>query len=358
MGGCCKGSDHEKIMSLFLQTLGRTPSSRETAQAMAYMSDSIEAKRAAKAQQEQLVAKLKRIDRQLGDLSKTLTERVLEKRSPDAQASQMQPMAYWNFDDGLRDQIGSLHGEAHGEARLENGALILNGEGSYVSTPPLECNLREKTLEAWVQLDGLKQQGGGVISVQDLSGIHFDAIVYAEQERRRWMPGSDGFTRTRSLQGEAEKEATDRFVHVAMVYEADGTISAYREGKLYGKPYKSDGPFDFRSSATQLLFGNRHGEPDQQRLLRGRIDKAALYDKALSADEIAASASGDPNFVSEADRQSASTDAEREAATQWRAERESAHEQLGAIKGDLAAPSGWADLAHAMFNLKEFLYIR
>ncbi|MFT5188648.1 MAG: hypothetical protein ACI957_001669 [Verrucomicrobiales bacterium] len=350
----------DKIDTLFLQTLGRSASESEASQAWAYLNQSIQSRRSIDELNERLRATETQISGRLSSLDKTITERVLTKQGIKEKSSEskIQPLAYWSFDNDLQDQLGSLHGKAHGGARIEGGALVLDGKGSFVSTAPLETHLREKTLEAWVRLDGLQQQGGGVISVQDLSGATFDAIVFAEQEKRHWMSGSNGFTRTQSFQGQPEKEAKERFVHVAMVYASDGTVTGYREGKLYGKPYKSDGPFHFRSGDAQVLFGNRHGEPDGQHLLKGRIDRAALHARALSAEEIAATASDNPNFITEADRQAVLTEAERLSETKWRGELDSVQKQLAAMKADLVAPSGWADLAHAMFNLKEFLYIR
>ena len=43
-----------------------------------------------------------------------------------------------------------------------------------------------------------------------------------------------------------ESEAANRFVHLAAVYDADGTIQLYRDGQPYGKPYESSGPVSFR----------------------------------------------------------------------------------------------------------------
>jgi hypothetical protein len=52
----------------------------------------------------------------------------------------------------------------------------------------------DKTLVAWVTLDDLAQQGGRALTIQ--SGDRFDAIVFGEKARRRWMAGSNFFCRT------------------------------------------------------------------------------------------------------------------------------------------------------------------
>ena len=162
-------------------------------------------------------------------------------------------------------------------------------------------NLSAKTLEAWVLLDNLKQQGGGVLSVQTLNGVVFDAIVYGEREANRWMAGSNGFQRTKSFAGNAETTAETRLVHVAIVYRADGTIIGYRNGHPYGKAYRSSGPVTFSAGDSQVLFGLRHGSPGGNRILSGAIDRARLYDRALSHAEVAASAGVQNLTVDDAD---------------------------------------------------------
>jgi hypothetical protein len=183
-----------------------------------------------------------------------------------------------------------LHGDRRGTARQDAEGLKMDGRSGFVATVPLAKDLREKTLEAWVRLDNLKQRGGGVVGVQTTDGQLFDAIVFGEQEPGRWMAGSNFFVRTRSFNGPVEKEANKRIVHIAIAYDADGTIRAYRDGERYGNPYRSSGPLTFRAGKAQVLFGLRHGEASGNHLLSGLIRRARLYDRALSAKEIAASA--------------------------------------------------------------------
>lgn len=200
------------------------------------------------------------------------------------------PMAAWEFDGDLRDAIGELHGSAQGAARVEQGCLVLDGQNSWVETVPLNRSLKEKTLEAWVQLDNADQSGGGVISLQTLDGSTFDAIVYAERERLRWMAGSNGFVRTAPFNGFDETEAQARFVHVAIVYAADGHITGYRNGMPYGNPYRPGDVQTFPELSTQIVFGMRHAPAGGNRMLKGRIERARLYDRALTPEEIATSA--------------------------------------------------------------------
>ena len=70
---------------------------------------------------------------------------------------------------------------------------------TFVQTAPLAADLKEKTLEAWVILPDLATRGGGVITVEMAGGVTFDSIVFGEQQPRRWMAGSNGFVRTRTV---------------------------------------------------------------------------------------------------------------------------------------------------------------
>ncbi|NBQ43557.1 MAG: hypothetical protein EBU23_14110, partial [Mycobacteriaceae bacterium] len=147
-----------------------------------------------------------------------------------------QPFARWSFDTDTKDQIGSLHGELVGGATLRNGRLILDGKEAHFRSAPLGRELREKTLEAWVALASLDQQGGGVLTVETSNGSVFDAIVFAERGARKWVNGSDNFRRSHALDGVTESAKPDELVHVAVSYRADGTITFFRNGVPYAAP--------------------------------------------------------------------------------------------------------------------------
>jgi hypothetical protein len=230
------------------------------------------------------------LERQLAELTSPVRERLVAQRqaSPPSVAPP-QPIARWEFDGDLNDALGGLHGTAHGAARVERGRLVLDGS-SWVETAPLAGALEAKTLEAWVALTNVQQQGGGAISVQSLDGGVFDAIVFGEREAGQWMAGSNGFVRTASFQAPAETAPATELVHMAIVYQADGTITGYRNGVPYGQPYQSVGLQAYQAAGAQVLFGLRHAPAGGNRHLTGEIEQAALYDRALEAEEVAASA--------------------------------------------------------------------
>jgi len=273
-----------------------------------------------------VAARIRRLEDQLALQEQPLRERILdERKARTATIEPPRPMARWEFDQDLQDSLGRLHGEAKGQARLEGDGLVLDG-ASFVASSPLTSDLSEKTLEAWVTLTTLEQRGGAVIGVQSLDGHVFDAIVFGEQEPRHWMAGSNNFARTQSFGGPEEVDA-DRPVHIALVYDKEGRITAYRDGQPYGKPYQSNGLVTFKAGQSQVVFGLRHSPPGGNRLLTGRIEQAHLYDRALSAEEVAASAGAPSRTISEAELLAALTAEQREQRENWRFELEQLRSQ-------------------------------
>jgi hypothetical protein len=341
------------ITALFERALDRKPTDGELARMQTLLEQFREDRASADSEHAALQKSIETQTSQLDALSATARERVLGQRPPNAHPVP-QPIAAWDFRKSLNDQIGSLHLKLVGSAKQEKTGLLV--EGGMAASSPLPVTLKTKTLEAWVRLANFEQQGGGAITVQDLNGDVFDSIVYGERESRRWMAGSDFGRRTDSFYGPAE-ESSD-FVHVLIAYAADGTITGYRNGVPYGKAYKSNGPFVFEAGKSQMLFGNRHGSPAGNRPLRGQILQARLYDRALTGDEAYASFTGDPNFVSFADVLAALTSGERAEFDRLKSALIAAKENLETMNRQRGLANEWGDLAHAIFNLKEFVYVR
>ncbi|RCL39423.1 MAG: DUF1549 domain-containing protein [Verrucomicrobia bacterium] len=212
----------------------------------------------------QKVAAGKRLDeisKRVGEIEKMGRERVLFRRAGSEEVTAPvlpQPLARWEFEGDLKDGLGGLHGKAMGDARVENGALVLDGSSGFVKTEPLAGDVTEKTLEAWVQLETLEQKGGGVIGLQSNDGATFDSIVFGERTARAWMAGSNRFERSEVHGGAPEQEAHKTAVHVAIVYQSDGTITRYRNGLPYDQSYRSKIQ-SYAHGQAHLVFGLRHG---------------------------------------------------------------------------------------------------
>jgi hypothetical protein len=243
---------------------------------------------------------LKQLNERLSTINQQAREAIIAARKTGDAEVPEPPAAFarWEFNDDLKDSVGELHGKAVGNAKLENGALMVDGN-SFVETSALTKNVTEKTLEAWVQLENLDQRGGGAITIETKNGVVFDSIVFGEREPGRWMAGSNGFARTESFNAEAETHAAERPVHVAQVYQADGTIIGYRDGVAYGQSIRKADLQPYKAGETEFIFGLRHKPLGGGRTLTARIHRAAFYDRALTPAEVAASSGDSANYVPE-----------------------------------------------------------
>ena len=196
------------------------------------------------------------------------------------------PLARWTFDGAAE----SIPGELHGAAKIVGGRLSLAKDGaSFFQSAPIPRDIREKTLEAWLTLADLNQGGGAAISIESESGRDFDAIVFGERQPKKWIAGSDGFQRTLDLDAPEETAAPGKLIHMAAVYRADNSIAVFRNGEPYAKPYTPAQPLrTYKAGTARVLLGRRHHGAGNG-FLGGEIKQAALYDRALSAEEIAAS---------------------------------------------------------------------
>ncbi len=276
-------------------------------------------------------------------------------RSTDDMADP-QPVAHWHFD-SLQDSVGPHALELQGSGRLESGALVLDGNG-WAQTQPFNTALNAKTLEVFVQLDSLEQAGGGALTVQDLHGVVFDSIVFGERRPREWLAGSDNFRRTEDFGGQPEAEADNRPVHIIVAYENDGRIRCYRNGEAYGQPYQTE-PQPFQAGEAQVLFGMRHGtSASGNRMLRGRILDAKLYDRALTAEEAKQAAQSCSNVITQQDLLLELSEAQRGKLAALEQRLLDQQNDLREVDGNVPPNEPWTDLAHSIFNLKEFIYVR
>ncbi|UUO04596.1 DUF1549 domain-containing protein [Blastopirellula sp. J2-11] len=358
-------NDEEKIQKMFLEAYVRPPSSAE----IEILTTHYREAQAADSQIRNLAAEMQVIQQSVRKTQAEIDQLIMkvrkEEESDRAQATAANrgenlaqlPLAEWRFDGDATDQRGDLDGVLKGDAKIEGGALILNG--GYMETPPLKKPLKAKTLEALVSLGEPSQSGGGVISVQTLDGNYFDSIVFGEIQPRCWIAGSDHHQRTIPLAG-APEETLGRPLLLTIVYDEDGTITVYRNTELYGKSYRKGPAFTFESGGSEVLLGMRHGvAPSPGRMFRGRIHEARLYDRALSAQEIAESKlawstlAEIPIGAPEQKERFAVLQDELQTLALAKAR---VHIELQKWNEKLRS-HGTYGIAHAMLNSKEFLYV-
>ena len=340
-----QAAPEQRIRLLFQQALNREPQPRELQASLRFVATHL-----AEAQVRQ--TRLKELRRQEQALLKSAPSVSSDLSAPSNLPS---PLAEWTFDQDLSDTQGRLPLTLTGTARLENGALVLDGT-SMAQTGSLPKKLTAKTLEAWVQLDHLNQRGGGVITVQGKDGVLFDSIVFAEKQPGHWVAGSDHFSRSEPFNGPAETEAANRVVHLAVVYEADGTVRGYRDGEPYGSAYRKAPGAVFEAETSQILLGCRHGKPAGNRGLTARLHRARLYDRALSAQEIAQTARLETLPVTDHMLLSSLPPEQRTQVIKLRAELQTLESQSPNESPPEA--TAWQSLALSLLNLKEFIYLR
>ena len=159
------------------------------------------------------------------------------------------------------------------------------------STAKPQATLTDKTFVAWVAPANLTQHGGSVLTLDDRQS-HFDGIVFGERAPARWMAGSDHYLRTDLKQETWPAETVDSntVVQLAIVYRG-GEVTTYRDGKLYSQ-HTIKKPLSFGSDSV-VVIGPRHlGNSD---FFAGALDDTRIYDRALTAEQIAALKPNEPS---------------------------------------------------------------
>ena len=247
-------------------------------------------------QRQALQTKIADLSRQESELSDSIRQQLLQQRT--ANGSQplpdLRPYAVWEFNGDLKESLHGLDLTAHGDISFQDGTVDL--EKSYLISKKLPIELKAKSLEVRFVLQDLDQRGGGLMGVLKGGGF-FDTIVIGERKKRHWISGSNSFARTEDFPNSFEETEVGESIHLLMVYQEDGTTKLYRNGAPYGESYQKGKAF-FPKDESTIVFGLRHLPPGGNRFLTVRLDNARLYDRALTAEEAAAAASGS-GFVSQ-----------------------------------------------------------
>ncbi|MDG1325393.1 MAG: DUF1553 domain-containing protein, partial [Opitutales bacterium] len=354
------GDLKDRISVMFRNSLGRNPTQNEIKKSMDYLT--VLDKESAKEKNIllELQEKKLKLSQEISEIIDPVREKLIKDKKSFKDSMKKYspgPVLQWNFESGLKDQILGLKANLKNGAAVENGRLILR-KGGYAVTNTLPIEISEKTLSSWVQLDNLNQRSGGVITIQNLNGGVFDSIVFAEKEPRKWMSGSNGFSRTMSFPfAPPENLAHNQLVHIAITYSTDGKITGYRNGKMYGKPYSTN-LYKYQKNKSVLTFGVRHLPANSQRMLHGSINQASVYDRALTQSEI--NAIFHPNsYVSLKEVEKSLSTEEMKLYANLTAQKKSLEERLRDLDATVVGDkTKLQDLALALFNMKEFIYLK
>lgn len=261
-------------------------------------------------QRKNFEAAIKAAQTELDALIVPVKTKLLADREPDPSDKKpvdLKPFAAWEFNGDLKESIRSFDLTAHGNIEFKDGLVVL--DQAYLQSSGLPIELKAKSLEVLCKVQGLDQHGGGLMGIQG-PGDFFDTIVLGERQPQHWISGSNGFSRTEDFPESTPETKVGELLHLVMVYMEDGTTTLYRDGKPYGKPFRR-GAATFPKDQSSVLFGLRHLPPGGNRFLKVSIDLARLYDRPLTAEEVAAAAEGN-TYVSEADLVLAMTPEQKE----------------------------------------------
>ncbi|MFK8014013.1 MAG: cadherin-like domain-containing protein [Gammaproteobacteria bacterium] len=194
-------------------------------------------------------------------------------------------IAHYTFDDGTAndqnastDYDGSFFGNATVVADMDRGnVLTLDGDGDYVQIDGLFGEPQNVTLAAWINTDSVDSLGGGVISLGGEPALYLNS---AGQMEAYYNSGAAHFiTDSDSVLGTGWR-------HVAMTVDTlSDVMTLYIDGVAVGTVTAPDS-IEYVPASTTYIGRDGRGTSDWD--FNGQIDDARVFDRALTADEIAA----------------------------------------------------------------------
>lgn len=199
-------------------------------------------------------------------------------------------VAQWRFEDELSDAKGTANAEAkRGEPQFAEGpgggkALVLDGQRflSMGSTPSLD--LAEFTLELWFKPTFTGVKYNPCILAKRADGDHrntrFSVHIWGDYSCVGLWNGEQ-VTRYRVGSGALKR---GEWYHLAVVFRPL-EVEFYINGVVCD-PETTPGTLNAKQQKLPLQIGS--STPSGQEFLTGLVDEAAIYRRALSADEIIA----------------------------------------------------------------------
>jgi len=161
-----------------------------------------------------------------------------------------------------------------------NSAYNFSGTNSYMQSSVLSQEVTNRTYSAWVNLSNLSQSAGGLIGLQSSDAGIFDVIVYNESNEG-WGFGSEYYSRNKY--SNIKETSTSAWAMLTATYEPN-LFKLYRNGVLIDST-KSFAITRF-GTTSKINIGLRHNT-GYDPYLNGKIDDVRLYNRAISATEVA-----------------------------------------------------------------------
>jgi hypothetical protein len=209
------------------------------------------------------------------------------------------PLARWPLDGDiadaafLGDRNGTLAGAAGYTAGAVGSALRLDGRTGYLTAPNTLRTDAGFTVSAWVRLDST----GYARAAVSQDGTNFCGFVlwYRPDDGGRWvfgMPRSDGQYAGTDVAVSAAPAVPNTWTHLTGVYDqAAGQLRLYVNGEPAGTAARTVPSWN---AAGPVRIGRTMWDGAAAAdYWAGGVDEVNLYDRVLSAAEVAGAVSGD-----------------------------------------------------------------
>ncbi|HEX5218115.1 MAG TPA: LamG-like jellyroll fold domain-containing protein [Verrucomicrobiae bacterium] len=190
-------------------------------------------------------------------------------------------VAWWTADGQPFDSAGTNHGSFAGEVTYSTGrvgtAFSLDGDGDFISVgSPLALQLQDFSIEAWVRRSSDTQVSFGSYGIGIIFGFGENGYgLYLDPN------GVPTLSKIGVNETKPSTSITDTNFHHLAVTKSGSTVIFYVDGVPYLAPAYDPG-FSF---STVAAIGARGDTLDHSFL--GSIDELAVYNRPLSAAEIA-----------------------------------------------------------------------
>jgi hypothetical protein len=208
------------------------------------------------------------------------------------------PLAYWRLNETtgttVTDSVGAYHGTTVGSLTLgqpgprpaaypafapTNNAFVFNGSGSRVEVPALNLHSNTVTMSAWIKRNGTQASFAGILFSR--AGNTVAGLTFGNSNELRYTWNDSGGTYGWNS-GLTPPDGVWTFVALtiepskATIYMNPGTGLVSATNGISHAIEEFDGKFCIGQDTTSST-----------RTFRGTIDEVALFDRSLSAAELA-----------------------------------------------------------------------
>ena len=175
-------------------------------------------------------------------------------------------------------------------------AVMLGLVPASVAQTAQKLAIKDMTLVSWVSVDDLNCRGGSAMTIGGADS-GFDGLIFAEKFPNKWLAGSEGWRRSvDSTHTKAADAALNQLIQIALVHRGDDAF-LFRDGQeIDSWKLKNESPVYGRDA--YIMFGRRYlHSPGTNSYLHGSIRDARIYDRPLTAGELAALKPGEIGSV-------------------------------------------------------------